>query len=168
MPADVSAYVPLANLTLGSSATSVTFSSINQTYRDLVLVIDNAREVANNGAVMKMRFNSNSTSIYNEVEMSGNGTTRSASTNTNQPDFNLSQGQGMSNTNPMNFLVNIMDYSTTNKHKNVLVRTNFPAGLVQASAKRFADTTAVSSITLLPFTGSIAANTTFALYGIAS
>lgn len=167
MPVGVSAYVALANVTLGASATSVNFSSISQDYRDLVLIIDNAREAANNGATMLMRFNSNSSSIYNEVEMSGNGTSTQSSTNTSQPEFALSQGQGMSNTNPMNFLVNIMDYST-DKHKTVLVRTNFPSGMVQASAKRFAATTAVSSINLRPFTGSFASNTSFALYGIAS
>jgi hypothetical protein len=168
MPAGVSAYTALANVTLGSSATSVVFSSINQGFRDLVLVIGNAREAANNGASMQMRFNANSTSIYNEVAMDGNGSSTSSSVNSSQPEFRLMQGQGMSNTDPMSFLVNIMDYATTDKHKTVLCRGDFPAGLTQASAKRFAATTAVSSITLFPFTGSIAANTTFALYGVSA
>jgi len=55
MPAGVSAYVPLANLTLGSSAASVTFSSISQAYKDLVLVIEATTSALD---VAIIRFNS--------------------------------------------------------------------------------------------------------------
>jgi hypothetical protein len=40
MPAGVSAYTALANVTLGSSAANVTFSSISGSYRDLVLIVN--------------------------------------------------------------------------------------------------------------------------------
>ena len=165
MPAGVSAYTPLANVTLGSSAATVTFSSINQGFRDLVLIIDNAREVTNIGASMQMRFNSNAGSIYTNVYMSGNGSSTSSSFGSDT-FFALSSGQGLSTSNPQSFIVNIMDYSTTNKNKTLLARNDMPSANVAASAQRFAANDAVTSMTLFLFMGSIAANTTFALYGV--
>jgi hypothetical protein len=64
MPAGVSAYTALANVTLGSSAASVTFSSISQSYRDLVLVITATTSAVDNAFI---RFNSDSGSNYNIV-----------------------------------------------------------------------------------------------------
>lgn len=167
MPAGVSAYVPLANVTLGSNASTVTFSSISQSYGDLVLIIANAKEGTSNGASMLMRFNSVSSSSYTNVFMRSNGSTDTSGSGTDTA-FYLSSGQGMSVTDPQQFVTNIIDYSATNKHKTVISRNDMPTGGTTASAQRFASTAAVSTITLLPFTGTIASGTSFALYGVSA
>jgi hypothetical protein len=158
-------YTPLANVTLGSNAATITFSSISQSYRDLVLVINNAKEATSNGASMLMRLNSDSGVNYTNIYINGNGTSGSSNTGSDNA-FYLSLSAGMSTTNPSDFIVNIMDYSTTDKHKMILVRNSVPSSNVAASVERWASTSTVSTITLLPFTGSIASGTSAALYGI--
>jgi len=60
-------YRPLATITLGSTASSITFSSIPATYRDLIIVGNPL------GAEAAARFNGDSGSNYNGVQMWGNG-----------------------------------------------------------------------------------------------
>jgi hypothetical protein len=59
-------YTPLATVTLASTASSVTFSSIPATYRDLVVVHNNFGTV-NNDANSNFRFNGDSGSNYSRV-----------------------------------------------------------------------------------------------------
>jgi hypothetical protein len=59
-----------------------------------------------------------------------------------------------------------MDYSATDKHKTVLVRSNAASTGVEAIAQRWASTAAITSILVFPSTGSWAAGGTFSLYGI--
>jgi hypothetical protein len=61
-----------------------------------------------------------------------------------------------------------MDYSATDKHKTVLVRSNIPADTVAAHAVRWANTAAITTVGVAAISGTWSAGTTFALYGIAS
>jgi hypothetical protein len=160
MPVGVSAYVALANVTLGSSAANVTFSSIGQGYRDLVLVINGT---ASSGSGMSVTHNGDTTSgNYSSVTMFGDGSTTGSNTATNA---NL----GALFTAPTTVIQNFMDYSATDKHKTALSRMNFPGGQVNAQARRWANTAAITSITLNLDSGvTFSVGTTFALYGIAS
>ncbi len=151
-------YTPLANITLGSSPTTVTFSNIPNTYRDLILVI-NGRVGANSNMVFFYNADSsNGTAVW----MTGNGSTASSST----IGFMFA---GTWNANQdSNAIVQIMDYSATDKHKTSLVRSNQPSDQgAWAIANRWASNTAVNSITIDP-TGSntITSGTTLALYGV--
>jgi hypothetical protein len=66
-------------------------------------------------------------------------------------------------------IVQIMDYSATDKHKTSLARSNRADSGVDASAIRWANTAAINSITLLQTNGrTLEAGATIALYGIAS
>ncbi len=68
-------------------------------------------------------------------------------------------------------IINIMDYSATDKHKTILQRAGSPVNVEWAVAGRVAITSAVTSITLWsPDNGSDVwiSGTTFALYGIAA
>ena len=169
MPAGVPAYTALANMTLSSSASAVNFTSINQGYRDLVLVVDNAREATSNGASFLMRLNANTGSLYNIVTMVGEGGSAQSTTSVTQFEFPLTLGTGMSTTIPLNLIINVLDYSASDKHKPILVRFNHPGGNVTAANHgRFAANTAITQVNLFPFTGSFASNTTFALYGVSS
>jgi hypothetical protein len=160
-------YTALANITLGSSASSVTFSSIPATYRDLVLVI-NGSNTAN--ATLQSQFNGDTASNYTVVDAFGSGSSPSSSTSGANTAMNLTQN-GAIGAGRVAFVVQFMDYSATDKHKTVLVRKNmdgssFPGvGMV---AGRWASTSALNSIRLAPSGGSFTSGSTFSLYGIAA
>lgn len=154
-------YTPLANITLGSSAASVTFSSISQAYRDLIYVFAGKDTNYTN---QMMRFNSDSGSNYSSVRMFGNGS--SASSNTVAVAYNYIGG--MSNTDNGIITVQIMDYSVTDKHKTALAVQDIATDNTMRLATRWASTSAISSIVVSPTSGSFAAGSTFALYGVAA
>jgi hypothetical protein len=158
-------YTPLANVTLGSSSSSVTFSSIPATYRDLILVVNGTVDT---GTGLRLRFNNDSGNNYSyavmaglaagETSISGGGQNRLYPAYANQ-----SSGQRFT------YTAQIMDYSATDKHKTVLFRDNSLNGtIVSASAQRWANNTAVTQLNLLLDSGNYNAGTTAALYGIAS
>jgi hypothetical protein len=76
-------------------------------------------------------------------------------------------GTGVANTQ-MNLIAHFMDTSATDKHKTVLTRFNDAGNEVAAAAFRWADTNAVTSITIGQDSGSFNIGSTFALYGIVS
>lgn len=151
-------YTPLANITLGSSASSVTFSSIPATYRDLIVVGDYTGSTV---ALVLMEFNG-SASGYTAVEMSGSsggGVSSSTATNIN---FGAIYGS-----NKMTVISQIMDYSATDKHKTVLRRgNNAQQSELNAAAGRWASTSAITSISIATTGGTFSSGSTFALYGI--
>jgi hypothetical protein len=59
-----------------------------------------------------------------------------------------------------------MDYSATNKHKSVVTRNDHPSH-TQAQANRWANTAAITSISIAVRGGSsFASGSTFSLYGV--
>lgn len=56
-------YIPIASTTLSSDTTTVTFSSIPQTYTDLVLRITSRATLAQNSAGFAVRFNGATTNV---------------------------------------------------------------------------------------------------------
>lgn len=165
-------YTPLANLTLSSSATLVSFTSISQSYRDLVLIVNITGVTGTPTAQGSgIRVNSDSGSNYNEVAMAGTGSSALSDTSSNQVFLPLSTAEGSV---PSVTIVNFMDYSATDKHKTILQRGNRSDSQVNARAQRWASTSAITSIQLYApdfISGtqdSWNAGSTFALYGIAS
>jgi hypothetical protein len=167
----MSSYIPIASQTLGSSASSVTFSSIpttlnGKTLRDLVVVVS-AKPVASGDYFMQTQFNSN-TSGYLVVIAEGTpggvaSVTQSGSSLyfiNNTSDFNSVAG-GLTT-------LQIFDYAQTNKHKSVLARLNNPGSYpsVLMGAGRWANTAAITSMVLTLTGTSFAAGSTFSLYGI--
>lgn len=159
-------YNLLDSVTLSSSASSVTFSSIDQSYGDLVLVISpKSLTPTGYGGAALIRFNSDSGSNYSYVFMYGNGSTASSSSGTTT---NVYGGYQANNDNTPNFLANIMDYSATDKHKAVLTRHGQAENIVYARVYRWANTAAITSIDIASSGGDFAAGSTFYLYGVAA
>lgn len=166
-----STYTPLANLTLTSGQTSVTFSSISQAYRDLVLVIN--WQNSGLGSAGRLEINSNTGSNYNGVWMNGWSTStvnsgfESNSTSARIAGASYGPVDVFSNIATLHFL----DYSATDKHKTILSRygTGTTGGEVQATASRFASTSAITTIKFFDVVGqTFTSGSTFTLYGIAS
>lgn len=173
MPIGVSAYVPLANVTLSASAASVTFSSISQAYQDLVLVsyIPNASASAE---AFLMRVNGN-TANYNTVRAYGTGSNWGSSVADLASAITLVGAYGLSSSNPTMARIDLLDYAATNKHKVFSIRGDMPNDsnanipITQVMSGRWASTAAITSINLLTTNSvSFGIGSTFALYGVSS
>jgi len=157
-----STYVALATTTLASASSSVTFSSIPTSgYRDLVLVINGTNSGSQD---LKFIFNGDTGSNYSRVAMYGQSSGIGSFSDNGQNAGLWASVQTVLNT----VIANIMDYSATDKHKTVLVRSDNAGDRVRAYAGRWASTSAITSIQLDPTGTSWQAGTTISLYGIAS
>jgi hypothetical protein len=159
-------YTPLANITLTGSAASVTFSSISQAYRDLILVATMPRtNVTDTNSYV--RLNGDSGGNYSYVQMFGNGSgaySNSASSESQGRAFTYQN----STSRQYNGILQLMDYSATDKHKTFLTRYNGDDSGVGAFALRWASTSAVTTLLIYPGSGSYEAGATFALFGVAA
>lgn len=154
-------YTPLAETTLSASALQVEFTSIDQSYRDLVLVVTGTATASTGETLI---FNNDTTSTnYNHVWMAGNGSSTWSGTANNNQTVNMFAFD--TGTNVAVEIIEIMDYSATDKHKSAIIRYNQAANGVEADILRWSNTAAITSITFK--TGAyFAAGTTFGLYGI--
>jgi hypothetical protein len=168
MPAGVSAWTPLANITLSSTQLTVTFSSISSAYRDLRLVY---RGNANgySGAAPSLRINGDDTVAYPTVLFTGDGTTGVYASTLNFAQIPINDANYMSPAAAMVCLVDIFDYSATNKHKSVLSRAHSAQG-ANTNTGRWPNNAAITSLTLAIAFGSsgFVAGSTFALYGMSA
>ena len=155
-------YDLLASNVLSSSASSVTFSSIPATYRDLVLVVS---PIATGGDFnSNIRINSDTGSNYSRVGMSGDGETATSFSAT--AAFIL--GVIASTSSPPTLGVyNFMDYSATDKHKTIISRYANPSA-TSAFAFRWANTSAINNLEIYASANNFASGSTFYLYGIVS
>jgi hypothetical protein len=154
-------YTALATRTLTSTATSVVFSNIPATYRDLILVT-NVTHSANAEIDLTVRFNSDAGANYSRIGMTGNGSSAAAFSQTGNNGLELLGGS----TTISPAILQVMDYSATDKHKSVLFRGNLTVGRVSAFGARWANTAAVNSMSVSVLSGNYAIGSTFSLYGI--
>jgi hypothetical protein len=154
-----STYEPIATQTLGSAASSVTFSSIPSTYTDLVLVA--AYECTNNDQFLNIQFNSDTGSNYSNTNLFGDGSSATSNRTSSATAVRAAfYGSGQSNA-----IVNIMNYSNTTTNKTVVSRDN-TSTFVVARVNLWRNTSAISSMVIAPSGFNIASGSTFTLYGI--
>jgi len=158
-------YTPLATVTLTSTASSVTFSNIPATYRDLILVVNAKNGTTTGTGNLLFQFNSDTGSNYSRVVMEGNGSTASSFSDTTTSAAGAIIA-GSTKTYFAPSVIQIMDYSATDKHKTLLSRRNSSDDSVSAAAIRWANTSAITNIYFFPPSGNIATGSTFSLYGI--
>jgi hypothetical protein len=159
-------YTPLATVTLTSSVSSVTFSNIPATYRDLILVASAKYSGSATNRGSAMRVNGITSSDYSNVR-TDNGAS-AGGTDNNIPLI------GESNTNFATHIIQFMDYSATDKHKSILFRSSTDGARVAMVAARVATTNAITSIALWPPDNFItpgdpdqwASGSSFSLFGI--
>jgi hypothetical protein len=158
-------YTPLATVTLGSSASSVTFSSIPATYRDLILVVA-GEPTSGGGGIGRVRFNSDTGSNYSIVTAEGTGSAaQSGSLTTTFMPFSFHRSTVLDGFfNP--HIIQVMDYSATDKHKSVLLRANASSNGVVMTAGRWANTSAITIVSFTIESGSWDTGSTFNLYGV--
>lgn len=159
-------YIPLATVTLGGSDGEIVFTGIPAIYRDLVVTINGKNNTAGADSIT-FRFNSDTGSNYSNVRMVGTGSSTSSYADTTS---GLYIGVSTNSSNPFVITAQIADYSATDKHKSVLARCSQDNGWVTAHAGRWANTAAITSLSILPPAGSswtFSTGAVFSLYGIA-
>jgi len=165
-------YVAIETQTVTSTVASVTLGSggtIPQTYTDLVLVVSgkSTSSIVNWG----LRFNGDTGSNYSRTMVYGTGSVAGSSRQTSQTSAN----PGFLTTTGSPTIIQIMNYTNTTTYKSWITRGGDASDSVSASVGMWRGSTGsavnqpITSITLFSDgSTSIAAGTTFTLYGIAS
>jgi hypothetical protein len=170
-----STYTLIASNVLSSSASSVTFSSIPNTYTDLaVRVSGRSDDSSNSSNSIRFFINSNTGTVYSFTRILGNGTSvasYSAPANTDELYFNNGLSTALSTANTFgNAEIYIPNYtSSTNKPVGSfqVAETNSSPVSVGMTAGSIRITSAITTIqvTLNP-TYSFVTGSSFYLYGI--
>ena len=167
-PASPTSYESIATTTVGAGgSSSVTFSSIPSTYTHLQLRIFASPTAS--GPNFNIRFNSDSGTNYAQHQIYGTGATVGANSNTAQNKGYL-VSSATSSTYYSAAITDILDYTNTNKYKTVRSLggwdTNSTSDEINFRSVLWLNTSAISTITLLPDSGNFAQYSSFALYGI--
>ena len=155
-------YVALQTQTLTSNAASVTFTSINQGYTDLVLVAA-VKNTANTGDEVAFRVNGDTASNYSRVRIYGDGTNPGTSKSSG-----ITKGAlGINSTTEFSVITaNFQNYSNATTYKSVISR-GAAAGYTSMYASLWRSISAITSITILPESGTtFTTGSTLTLYGI--
>jgi len=153
-------YTPLATVTLGTAVSSVSFSAIPASYRDLIFVFSGVVS-AGGGEVLRVNFNGDTTSgNYSAVFANGDGSTTASGTDARR--------FGLMYASRSQTVASFMDYSATDKHKTYLSRTGGASNALEMIAGRWANTAAITSIRVFPDANGFASGSTLSLYGVIS
>jgi hypothetical protein len=164
-------FYQIATTTLSSAQSSIDFTSIPQTYTHLQIRGIGRNTVVNTDDNITVRFNSDSGSNYSFHYLVGDGAAAASSgaaTQTLIIPFRVPGGSSAANTFGAGVL-DILDYSNTNKFKTTRSITGHDqngSGSVWLFSGNWRSTSAITSISLFYSGNTLAANTTFALYGI--
>ena len=158
-----STYEPIATTTLGSNQADVTFSSISQSYTDLVLIVSGGFNSAT-GYALSIQLNGDTASNYSTTYMLGDGSSASSGRYSSQAAMYV--GAPARNTLNGAYILQFQNYSNTTTNKTVLARTNAAAISTWASVSLWRSTAAINSIKIFPEVASWLSGSTFTLYGI--
>ena len=158
-------YEPITTQTLTATATSVTFSSIPQTYTDLVCVVVN--RVTTGVSYNQFNFNSDTGTNYSRTQMSGSGSAAASIRFTNETTTYPFATAMTTTANAFDTNVaHIFNYSNTTTYKTILGRGNNAGDNTGLSACLWRSTAAITSITITSYASTFVAGSTFTLYGI--
>lgn len=176
---DTGAILPLQVITVGpSGASSITFSNIPATYNHLqVRILGQTNRGTYGTDSYYMRFNSDTGSNYNSGFIRGNGSSPAAyHANGNQSLIEIGSALGTTTASSYTFgvsVIDILDYSNTNKHKTLRALTGTEingtiagyGGFVYLTSGLWRSANAISSIQFT-FDNTVQPYSSFALYGI--
>lgn len=156
-------YEKIATTTLSSAELTIVFTSIPNTYTDLVLIFNGIRS-SGGDLDLTLRFNSDTGSNYSDTEIRGYTTTSGSFRNSNQTFIRL----GVLTLDRTTLKTNIMNYSNTNIYKSIISRQNSINADYGLNAKGclWRSTSAISTVTIGSGAGNIASGSTATLYGI--
>jgi len=156
----------IADVTVGSPVTDVTFSSIPSGYTDLKLVVS-ARTNGTGTPAIGFYFNG-SNANWTGRGLEGSGSTAYSFSSTSSNTFTLNTTSQTANTFASGEFYVPNYTSSNNKSVSVdgVMENNATAAYASILAQLWSSTAAVTSITIVPSSGSFATNTTATLYGV--
>ena len=158
-----STYTPIATTTLGSAASSYTFSSIPSTYTDLVLVANCGQVTGNNS--FRFQINSDTGTNYSYTFVQGNGTATGSGRTANDTSGEVESLMNTALTGT--FIIHFMNYANTTTYKTMIGRGSEASQKVDATVTLWRSTSAINSIKVYPGGGqSFLTGSTFTLYGV--
>jgi hypothetical protein len=150
-------YDKIATSTLGSAASSVTFSSIPATYTDIVVIMNGTATAA---ADVYLYYNTDTTNTnYSNTYISGNGSTAGSG----QDPI---PAVGLFYTTDSNIISQVQNYSNATTYKTSINRSNTAASLVMTRVTMWRNTAAINQIQVKHSSGNFNTGSTFTLYGI--
>jgi len=165
-------YESIATTTLGSSQTTISFTSISSSYKHLQLRVF-ARATSGDNPNSPIQFNGDTGANYRAHYLggAGSGNAFAGDMGASQTSGNLgwfsgsTQGASIFGT----AIVDILDYANTNKYKTVRSldgADNNGSGLLGLWSSLWMSTSAINRIDISPASGQWAQYTSIALYGI--
>ena len=158
-------YVALATQTLGTAASSVTFSSISASYTDLFLIVEGT-----SSGGLAVRVNGDTGANYSRTILYGDGSS-ALSTRGSSENYAYQTPVSPGTGNRFISLYNFNNYSNATTNKTILYRLSTSASGVSAGINLWRSTAAITSIQVLSDVGGggvLSVGSTFSLYGIAS
>ena len=171
---DFGAFESIATTLVGSAVSSVTFSSIPQTYKHLQIRILGRTTRVSNDATISIQLNSDTGSNWSNHNMFGDGSaTSSGGGGSRAYDF-TGVCLGVGSSAAANIfgvgVTDIFDYANTDKYKTIRTLTGSDrngSGNVSVQSANWRNNNAITSIGFFDSSGAnIATNTHIALYGI--
>ena len=162
------AYDSLATMTVGTTATTIDFTGIPNTYKHLqvrIMALTTASTIQ-----PQMRFNNDTAANYTRHSLYGDGTAAAAygAASVNQLVVG-GLSVGMNTTNPYVCVIDILDYSSTSKYKTMRSLSgtdrNGSGEIGLHSGTWMNSASAISSISIIS-SGTYNTNSTFSLYGV--
>jgi len=162
----------VSTVTVGSGgAATIEFTSIPQTGTDLLVVISGRGNASGVQQPIYMKFNSSGGTAYSERHLYGTGSTAASGSTSGNSEFRFVYMGGTTATASTfsNTQIYIPNYSgSTNKSISVesTMENNATAGWQDIDAGLWANTAAITSITLTPDAASFVQYSTASLYTI--
>jgi hypothetical protein len=167
---------PLSDSLLAAPAASVVFSSIDQNFRHLRLVVQARGDTAATNVGLLLRFNGDTGANYDRQFFQASGSSSASSESIAGTSIEIAAGLLPANTAPASsfgqVIVDIAYYAGAN-HKTVTVqgatKVNTTTGnfVNSYTAGWWRSTAAITSVTLLTASGNLVAGTVTTLYGLA-
>lgn len=161
-------YEPIATSTLGSAG-EITFSSIPSTYSDLkVVLVCRAASTSYNSQQLNIRYNSDLSTNFSYVRVTGDGSTASYTSGTSQNRIFVADAvPGAADVWGI-VIVDIVDYSGSQRKTSLIsvAGDRNGSGIVASQAALWRSTSAISTIRLFPDIENFGTGTTATLFGI--
>ena len=165
------AYESIATVTASGSSSTITFSSIPQTYQHLQ--IRGIAKSPNGAPALVIQYNGDSSVNYKSHYLEGSGATAYAGVGgTNTYGYLGYPTPSSANSSMFSAsIIDILDYTNTNKYKTTRSLSGYDTnntvnGYMDLFSNLWMSTSAITSITLSIQSELFVANSQFALYGI--
>jgi hypothetical protein len=160
-----STFEPIATTTLGSAASSVSFTSIPGTYTDLRIVCVGS---SNANGQWYARFNNLSTTLYSFTNIRGNGSIADSAKSADDVSLFFNYSNTYSTAQPAMITMDIFSYAGSTNKTSLLTYNGDRngSGMAERTVGLWRSTAAITRVDIFSGSGSFTSGFTATLYGI--